>query len=67
LSYVKPDLVHIFYEGRIVKSGNYSLAHEIEEEGYEKFEKAELHVKSKKGLNSDIIIEISQKKMNLSG
>lgn len=36
LEYLKPDFVHILVDGRIVKTGDYSLAHEIEDEGYEK-------------------------------
>lgn len=35
LSYVKPDFVHVFLEGRIVKSGGPNLALELEERGYE--------------------------------
>jgi Fe-S cluster assembly ATP-binding protein len=35
LTYVKPDYVHVFIDGRIVKSGNASLALELEERGYE--------------------------------
>ncbi len=35
LSYVKPDFVHVFLEGRIVKSGGPALALELEERGYE--------------------------------
>lgn len=35
LSYVKPDYVHVFLDGRIVKSGDASLALELEERGYE--------------------------------
>ena len=35
LSYVKPDFVHVFLDGRIVKSGEASLALELEERGYE--------------------------------
>lgn len=35
LNYVKPDFVHVLVDGRIVKSGNYNLAKEIEEKGYE--------------------------------
>lgn len=37
LSYVVPDKVHILSNGRIVKSGNYELAKEVEEKGYEPF------------------------------
>ncbi len=35
LSYVKPDVVHIMIDGRIVKSGDYHLAEELEAKGYE--------------------------------
>jgi len=36
LNYIKPDFVHIIADGKIVKSGDYSLALELEEKGYEK-------------------------------
>jgi Fe-S cluster assembly ATP-binding protein len=35
LTYVKPDFVHVFLEGRIAKSGGPQLALELEERGYE--------------------------------
>ena len=35
LDYVKPDIVHVFYDGRIVKTGGPELAHELEKQGYE--------------------------------
>ena len=35
LNHVKPDFVHVLIDGKIVKSGDYSLAKEIEEKGYE--------------------------------
>lgn len=35
LDYVKPDYIHIMNKGKIVKSGDYTLALEIEEKGYE--------------------------------
>ena len=35
LDYIVPDFVHVMYDGRIVKSGDKSLALEIEEKGYE--------------------------------
>lgn len=35
LDYVKPDHVHVMYEGEIVKSGDADLARELEEKGYE--------------------------------
>ena len=37
LDYVKPDEVHIFNEGKIVKSGDYSLVEKLEEKGYQEF------------------------------
>lgn len=40
LHFIKPDFVHIMVEGKIVKSGDYKLAKEIEEKGYEEFIKA---------------------------
>lgn len=35
LQYVKPDHVHILMNGRIVKTGDYSLAEKLEADGYE--------------------------------
>lgn len=37
LSYLKPDFIHILKNGRIVKTGDTSLADEIEHNGYEAF------------------------------
>lgn len=34
LDYIKPDYVHVLSDGKIVKSGDASLAHELEAEGY---------------------------------
>lgn len=34
LDYIKPDFVHVLSEGKIVKSGDASLALELEEQGY---------------------------------
>ena len=34
LRYLKPDVVHVLMDGRIVKSGNSDLALELEEKGY---------------------------------
>lgn len=39
LSYVKPDFVHVFLEGKVVRSGGADLALELEERGYEWLEK----------------------------
>jgi len=35
LEYIIPDYVHVLYKGRIVKSGDKSLAKELEEHGYD--------------------------------
>ena len=34
LDYIVPDYVHILAQGRIVKSGNAELAHDLEKHGY---------------------------------
>lgn len=39
LNYIVPDFVHVMYDGKIVKSGDKNLAIELEENGYEQFEK----------------------------
>tara|TARA_B100001250_G_scaffold137360_1_gene117577 strand:- start:3254 stop:3991 length:738 start_codon:yes stop_codon:yes gene_type:complete len=35
LDYIVPDFVHVLNEGKIAKSGNKELAHELEEKGYD--------------------------------
>jgi len=35
LDYIKPDHVHVMSEGKIVQSGDASLAHELEKRGYD--------------------------------
>ncbi|MGC8630617.1 MAG: Fe-S cluster assembly ATPase SufC [Thermoplasmata archaeon] len=35
LKYLKPHYVHVLYNGKILKSGDYSLAMQIEEKGYD--------------------------------
>src|SRR5689334_10978063 len=35
LNYITPDVVHVMYKGRIVRSGGPQFAHELEEKGYE--------------------------------
>jgi Fe-S cluster assembly ATP-binding protein len=35
LDYIVPDFVHVLYDGKIVKTGDASLAHELEEKGYD--------------------------------
>jgi len=37
LDYLKPDFVHILVDGKIVKTGDFSLAKEIEVNGYESY------------------------------
>lgn len=38
LHYIRPDFVHVLVDGRIVKSGDSTLAETIEKTGYEKFQ-----------------------------
>ena len=35
LNYIVPDRVHILWDGRIVKTGDKTLALEVEERGYD--------------------------------
>ncbi len=35
LEHITPDIVHVFMDGRILKSGDASLAHEVERRGYD--------------------------------
>src|SRR5210317_1480941 len=35
LEYIIPDYVHVLHEGKIVKSGDKNLAHQLEEKGYD--------------------------------
>jgi Fe-S cluster assembly ATP-binding protein len=37
LNYIKPDFVHVLIDGKIVKSGGFELALELEKKGYESF------------------------------
>jgi Fe-S cluster assembly ATP-binding protein len=39
LDYIVPDQVHVLSKGRIVKSGDRTLALELEEKGYASFER----------------------------
>jgi len=41
LNYIVPDFVHIFADGKIIKSGDKSLALKLEESGYSAFVRAE--------------------------
>lgn len=38
LNYLKPDYVHVMYDGRIVASGGFELAEQLERTGYKAFE-----------------------------
>ncbi len=38
LNYIEPDFVHVLVDGRIVKSGQKDLAHELEADGYASFQ-----------------------------
>jgi Fe-S cluster assembly ATP-binding protein len=35
LDYIIPDFVHVLYDGKIIKSGDKSLALELERDGYD--------------------------------
>jgi Fe-S cluster assembly ATP-binding protein len=40
LDHIKPDHVHVFVDGKVVKSGGPELADQLEEHGYEEYEEA---------------------------
>ena len=42
LNYIKPDYVHVVKNGKIIQSGDYSLAQEIEEKGYTEYNNEEI-------------------------
>jgi len=35
LNYIKPEFVHIMYQGRIVEEGGFELAEKIQKQGYD--------------------------------
>lgn len=37
LDYIKPDFIHVMIDGKIIKTGDASLALELEKEGYDRF------------------------------
>ena len=39
LNFIAPDYVHVMVGGRIVEEGGRELAHKLEAEGYERYEK----------------------------
>ena len=51
LEYLKPDFVHILSNGKIIKTGNYLLANDIEENGYNKYLNNENDIT--KGVNNE--------------
>ena len=40
LDYIKPDFVHVLYDGQIIKTGGFELVHELEENGYDQIVQA---------------------------
>lgn len=48
LDYIKPNYVHIMNGGKIVKSGDHTLAKQIEEEGYDKITETSTNVQEEK-------------------
>ncbi|HPS65775.1 MAG TPA: Fe-S cluster assembly ATPase SufC [Ignavibacteria bacterium] len=46
LNYIVPDYVHVLYQGRIIKSGDKSLALELEENGYDALIKEQEEINS---------------------
>lgn len=45
LDYIKPDFVHVFMNGKIVRTGDYTLAQRLEKDGYD-WLKEELGIKN---------------------
>ena len=39
LNYIKPDYVHVMMAGKLIKSGGFELAEELEANGYDALEK----------------------------
>lgn len=50
LDYIQPDVIHVLYDGKIIKSGDKSLALELEERGYDWV--IETHEKELTGCNA---------------
>ncbi|TFC36625.1 Fe-S cluster assembly ATPase SufC, partial [Cryobacterium sp. TMT2-14] len=42
LRYIKPDFVHVFVDGRIAEQGGPELADRLEDEGYDRFQSADV-------------------------
>ena len=41
LDYIEPDFIHVLAGGKIIKSGDKTLAHELEKKGYSWLEEQE--------------------------
>ena len=41
LNYIEPDFIHVLAHGQLIKSGDKSLAHELEDKGYSWLEEME--------------------------
>lgn len=50
LKYIKPDKVHVLYDGHIIKTGDYSLAKQIEDNGFN-FNKISMSIANEEGSN----------------
>lgn len=37
LDYINPDYVHIFFEGKVIKSGSFGIVSDLEKQGYDEF------------------------------
>jgi len=51
LDYIKPDFVHVLVDGRIVQSGDYTLALELEDHGYANYVNHDLDDPSTRSLS----------------
>lgn len=56
LDHIKPDFVHIFMQGKIVKTGGIELAERVEKDGYE-WLKAELGIEDERVIVEDTVLE----------
>ena len=61
LNYIVPDYVHVMAGGRIVRSGDKSVGHELDRRDIMGLS-TDAYFTSKKGLNRSLVIEISERK-----
>ena len=54
LNYIRPDRVHVLMAGKVVKSGGFELAEQLEAEGYAGLAK-------EMGLSKDVIVDVEKK------